>query len=213
MMYCKRLRELLDLYVDGELSAEATEAARLHLMECADCRRAERQLSLLRMGIRGAMAQYRPPVALQKWAGTRFSARARLSRVVLAAAAATASLFMIMGALSLPTARGFVATRLEQFAFDIDGPRTVEVEGHLICRDCELKRIYGADVIVASQGHSALETADGKIWNIMENAVSAPLINDKSLRGKWVKIRGTIYRRAGCVDVQSYEVRSPSQSG
>ena len=118
-----------------------------------------------------------------------------------------------VGAASHPVARGFLATLLERFAFDIDRPRTVEVVGHIICRECELKRLYGADVMVASQGHGALETADGKIWNFMENAVSAPLINDKSLQGKWVRIRGTIYRRAGCVEVQSYEIRPPPRSG
>jgi hypothetical protein len=213
MMQCKQIREVLDLYVDGELSAEALEAARLHLSECAECRRAERQLLLLREGVRKAVAQYRPSATLHRWMQARFGAAPRAGRVAIAAAVTTATVLVIVGTMSLPVARGFVATRLERFAFNIDAPRTVEVEGHVICRDCELKRLSGADVMVASQGHGALETSDGKIWNFMENAVSAPLINDKSLQGKWVRIRGTIYRRAGCVEVQSYEVRSPPKSG
>jgi hypothetical protein len=206
------MREVLDLYVDGELSAEATDAARRHLSECAACRRTEQQLLLLRKGVQAAVAQYQPPPQLQQWVHTRFGASRTLHRIAVMAACAIAVIALAL-ALSLPWGRGFVASLLERFAFQIDGPRTVELEGRVICRDCELKRVYGKDTIVASQGHGALETSDGKIWNFMQNAVSAPLIEDKSLQGKLVRIRGTIYRRAGCVEVESYQVLSARQSG
>ncbi len=48
MTDCKQMREVLDLYVDGELSPEATGVARLHINDCAACRPAERKLLLLR---------------------------------------------------------------------------------------------------------------------------------------------------------------------
>lgn len=209
MTDCKQMREVLDLYVDGELSAEATDAARLHLRECATCRRAEQQLLLLRNDIRAAVAQYQPPQKLEQWVHSRFNRLERLRHIAVVGACALSALALILSII-LPSTRGFVANQLERFAFQLDGPRIVQLEGRVICRDCELKRVYGADVIVASQGHGALETSDGKIWNFMLNAVSAPLIDDKSLQGKVVRIRGRIYRRAGCVEVQSYEVLSPS---
>ena len=53
---------------------------------------------------------------------------------------------------------------------------------------------------------------NGKIWNFMENTISGPLINDDSLQGKVVRIRGKIYRRAGCVEVHSYEIVSSGKS-
>ncbi len=212
MMRCKEVREALDLYVDGELGTEATDAARLHLSECAACHRAEQQLLLLRAGVRKAITQYQPPAKLQQWRQVRFGAPRRGGRIALAAASA-AMVMMLAAAMSLPETRGFVATLLERMAFDIDGPRTVEVEGYVMCRDCELKHVSRADVLVASQGHGALETADGKIWNFMENAVSAPLVDEESLQGKRVRIRGTIYRRAGCIEVQSYEILAPGKSG
>jgi hypothetical protein len=34
--------------------------------------------------------------------------------------------------------------------------------------------------MVASQGHGALETPDGKIWNFMESEISGPPLNDDS---------------------------------
>ena len=47
MMDCKNLRELLDLYVDGELSPEAKVQAETHLAECRSCQRAEKSPYLL----------------------------------------------------------------------------------------------------------------------------------------------------------------------
>jgi hypothetical protein len=47
----------------------------------------------------------------------------------------------------------------------------------------------------------------------MQNSISAPLIENKSLQGKLVRIRGTIYRRAGRVEVHSYEVLPSGKSG
>jgi hypothetical protein len=87
---------------------------------------------------------------------------------------------MLAGAMASPSARGFVASTMEQFAFHLDTPRTVELEGRIVCRECELNRVYGSDVMVASQGHGALETPDGKIWNFMESEISGPPLNDDS---------------------------------
>jgi len=207
MTDCKQMREVLDLYVDGELSPDATAAARLHLNDCTACRHAERELLLLREGVKSAVAQYRPPDHLAHWVHTRFRV-SRRRRLVAALTVAAILVLTMAGAMTLPSARGFVASAMEQFAFRLDTPRTVEIQGRIVCRECELKREYGSDVMVASQGHGALETADGKIWNFMESKVSGPLLNDDSLQGKVIRLRGKIYRRAGCVEVESYEIVS-----
>jgi putative zinc finger protein len=207
MTDCKQMREALDLYVDGELSPEATAAARLHLNECAACRQAERQLLLLREGVKGALAQYRPPDELAQWVHMRFGV-SRRRRLIAALTVAAVLVVTLAGAMASPSVRGFVASAMEQFAFHLDSPRTVEIEGRIVCRECELKRVYGSDVMVASQGHGALETPDGKIWNFMDTKVSGPLLNDDSLQGKVIRLRGKIYRRAGCVEVESYEIVS-----
>jgi hypothetical protein len=206
------MRELLDLYVDGELSPEATAAARLHLTDCEACGLAERELLLLREGIKSAVAEYRAPDELTRWVHTLFR-MSRRRRLVAAVTIAAILVLALAGAMAAsPAARGLVASRMEQFAFRIDTPRTVEIEGRIVCRECELKREYGSDVMVASQGHGALETPDGKIWNFMESKVSGPLLNDDSLQGKVIRLRGKIYRRAGCVEVESYEIVSSRQT-
>jgi anti-sigma factor RsiW len=64
-MDCKEFRELLDLYVDGELSPEATAAARVHLKECAACGRVEAQLLRLRRVLKHVATRHQPPPDLE----------------------------------------------------------------------------------------------------------------------------------------------------
>ena len=77
----------------------------------------------------------------------------------------------------------------------------------MVCRDCELHDLYGATSMCHLKGHrGALKTADGKIWNLMEGERAEQLIHNALSLGKKVRIRGRLYRRAGCVEVESYEV-------
>src|SRR5260370_33768267 len=54
MMDCKKLREVLDAYVDRELSVDATAQAEAHIAECSPCRRAVESLARLREAVRKA---------------------------------------------------------------------------------------------------------------------------------------------------------------
>jgi len=63
-MDCKEFREVLDLYVDQELSPEALSAAHLHVNECHSCRKVERQLLRLRTALKVAVTQHQPPTDL-----------------------------------------------------------------------------------------------------------------------------------------------------
>ena len=60
-MDCKEFREILDLYLDGELSSDASVKARLHVTECSRCSRAERELLKLRSALKHVFSQYQPP--------------------------------------------------------------------------------------------------------------------------------------------------------
>lgn len=65
-MDCKEFRELLDLYVDGELSPEATLSARAHLEECGACSRVERQLVRLRGAVKRVVSEVELPLELER---------------------------------------------------------------------------------------------------------------------------------------------------
>jgi len=63
-MDCKEFREKLDLYVDGELAAEATSAAQFHERECPSCQRAAAALMSLRRQIKSEVARHQLPPEL-----------------------------------------------------------------------------------------------------------------------------------------------------
>jgi len=64
-MDCKEFRERLDLYVDGELSAEEAFGAREHLKGCASCARAEAGLRHLRSSLKRVVNRHLPPAGLE----------------------------------------------------------------------------------------------------------------------------------------------------
>lgn len=63
-MDCKEFREALDLYVDGELTPQASLSARAHLDVCTACRRVEQQLAALRRAVKRVVNQHEPPSEL-----------------------------------------------------------------------------------------------------------------------------------------------------
>jgi len=204
-MDCKEIREVLDFYVDGELSVDAAAWATAHLNECAPCRRAHEELLRLRRAVKLVVAQHRPPPDLTTRIQSHLPSSSR--RVLVPALA----IFLIVSSLAglgrFGSTRLYVASAMERVAFHLDTPRTIGLEGWLVCRDCELQALYGAGSMCRIKGHhGALKTADGKIWNLMEDDRTEQLIHRASWLGKKVRVRGRLYRRAGCVEVQSYEV-------
>jgi anti-sigma factor RsiW len=77
-MDCKEFRESLDLYADGELAPEAEATARVHLNECAACRRAEAELLRLRRALKRTVAQQQPPPELVRRVAALTNPRWRL---------------------------------------------------------------------------------------------------------------------------------------
>ncbi len=206
MMDCKNLREVLDLYVDGELSPEATVQAEAHLAECQACRRAADRLQGLRHAVKTAVSQYQPAPQL--------ASRVRKSTVspwhrrpAWALAVATAALLIVAFAVSAAQLRGAVANTLEAAAFHLDDSRSVVMEGLLLCRDCQLKKEYGYHAMCPLKGHhGTLQAKDGKIWNILDGDASEDLIHNSALLGRTVRIHGRCFRRASSIEVDSYEV-------
>src|SRR6266851_221692 len=186
MMDCKDLREVLDLYVGGELSPEATVQAEAHLAECHACRRAAERLRRLRQAVKAAVSQYQPPPQLAN--SVRKSTLSPWHRrPAWALAVAAAALLIVALAVSVPQLRGTVANTLEVAAFHLDDSRSVVMEGILLCRDCQLKKEYGYRAMCPLKGHhGTLQTKDGKIWNILDGDASEDLIHNSALLGRTV---------------------------
>ncbi|HYL11509.1 MAG TPA: zf-HC2 domain-containing protein [Terriglobales bacterium] len=205
MMDCKDIREILDLYVDGELSPEATVQAETHLAECVPCRSAVARLNRLRQIVKTTVGQYQPMPQLVDRVRQSTISRWRRPRTWVPVAA-TVLLIAVMS-LFAPQIRGAVANGLEVAAFHLDDSRATVMEGKLLCRDCLLKEEYGYHAMCPTRGHhGSLQTRDGKIWHILDGEASEELIHNSKLLGRTVRIHGRCFRRASSIEVDSYEV-------
>ncbi len=205
MMDCKNIREILDLYVDGELSPEANAQAEAHLAECVACRNTVARLKRLRQAVKTAVGQYRPTAQLvDQVRQSTISWRRRPTTWV--PVAATALLIAVM-ALFAPEIRAAIANELEVAAFHLDDSRATVMEGRLLCRDCLLKEEYGYHAMCPTRGHhGSLQTKDGKIWSILDGDASEDLIHNSALLGRSVRIHGRCFRRASSIEVDRYEI-------
>jgi anti-sigma factor (TIGR02949 family) len=205
MMDCKKLREVLDAYMDHELSVDAAAQAEAHIAECDACRRAVENLARLREAVRSAAGTPEAPAQLVE--RVRSSVSPRWQRA--AAIQAIAATLVLAGALTLfvPSVRGAAATALDFLSLKLDDTRQVELEGKLICRDCQLEKQYGYHAMCPLTGHHGwLQTSDGRLWGILEGNASQELVHNSKLLGRTVKIRGRIFRKAGSIEVNGYEL-------
>ena len=206
MMDCKKLREIMDAYVDRELSPEAAAQAETHIAECNGCRRAVEGLTRLREAVRTAAGKPEAPAHLLERVQRSVSPRWRRGVAVQAIAAT----LVLAGALTLfvPSVRGAAATALDFLSLKLDESRQVVLEGKVLCRDCQLEKEYGYHAMCPLTGHHGwLQTSDGRLWSILEGKVSQDLIHNSSLLGRRVRIRGRIIRKAGSIEVSDYELR------
>jgi Putative zinc-finger len=205
MMDCKKLREVLDAYVDRELSVDATAQAEAHIAECDTCRRAVGNLARLRAGVRAAAGKAEAPVELIEHIRSSVSPRWHRATAIQAIAAT----LVLVGVLTLfvPSVRGAAATALDFLSLKLDDTRQVELEGKLICRDCQLEKQYGYHAMCPLTGHHGwLQTSDGRLWSFLEGTASEELIHNSKLLGRRVKIHGRIFRKAGSIEVSGYEL-------
>jgi hypothetical protein len=101
----------------------------------------------------------------------------------------------------------------DQAIVHLADPKTVELRATVICRDCELKHRHGERTMCQRIGHhGAIVTSDGRIWNIVEQPASHDLIHNNSLLGRTVRLRARLFRDAGSIAVESYQILSHSEA-
>ncbi len=205
MMDCKKLREVLDAYVDRELAPDAAAQAEAHIAECSGCRRAVEALVKLREAIREAAGNPEAPAHLVQ--SVRSSLQPAWTRLVAVQAIAALLLLAVTLTFFVPTLRGAAATALDYLALKLDDSRPVVLEGKLLCRDCQLEKEYGYHAMCPLTGHhGAIVTSDGRIWNLLEGENSRELIHNSSLLGRKVRVEGHMYRKAGSIAVNNYQL-------
>jgi len=214
MMDCKEFRELLDRYVDSELPVEAVAAAEAHFLNCPRCARAVAHLERMQRAVRQAVASHTPPADLDRRVRRSFKpwwVPGSLSAPIGRRLAVAAVLVLAVG-VGLTSANGSgvaeaVAGAMDRVVIQWTSPSDVTIEGRLVCRDCELEKRHGERAMCSRIGHhGAIETRDGRIWNIVEQPASADLIHNNALLGKMVRVRARLFREAGSLSIATYTI-------
>ncbi len=87
------------------------------------------------------------------------------------------------------------------------------LKGELVCTGCTLKKLDGANAQCNLYAHHALgfRSADGTIWNIVDNAVGHDVIRAHTLLGhKKAEVKGYIYPIANQLEITSIDVEGVS---
>jgi hypothetical protein len=158
----------------------------------------------LRSALKRTVSAPEPPPDLEGRIRTAISGGRPWLRWGAAAAAAVLLLSVIgVDAYRLRVEHG-TANAMDRVALNLDDSSEVVLRGTLLCRDCELERRYGVEAPCRKIGHhGAIATADGHIWNLVEQKTAAELIHNESLLGRQIVVRGRVFRGARTLVVDS----------
>lgn len=207
-MTCTQFRDALDCYLDRELAPEAMAAADYHRIDCPSCDRLAADARELQASVKRTVEAVALPDGLDARVRVATAPRWARPRVWLPAAAAVILMVLAGGAVRGRVGTG-TANAMDQLALRLDGSSEVVLHGVLLCRDCELEHRYGVEAPCRTIGHhGAIATADGRIWNLVEQKAAADLIHDESLLGRQIVVRGRVFRGARALVIESYQFQS-----
>ena len=208
-MTCAQFRDVLDCYLDRELAPDALAAADHHCADCAACGRLLTTARGLKALVRRTVEATDTPAGLEARVRAATAPRWSRPRVWMPAAAAAVLIALLgTGALGGRVETG-AANAMDRLALRLDGSSEVVLHGVLLCRDCELEHRYGIEAPCKKIGHhGAIATADGRIWNLVEQKAAADLIHNESLLGRQIVVRGRVFRGARALVIDSYQFQS-----
>lgn len=208
-MTCSQFRDSLDCYLDRELSPDGMEAAERHRAECPVCDRLGAQALALRSALKRTVTAREASPDLERRIRRAIDGRRPMLRWVLAVAAAVLVLSVIGADAYRTRVEHGTANVMDRVALNLDESSEVVLHGTLLCRDCELERRYGIEAPCRRIGHhGAIATADGHIWNLVDQKTAAELIHNESLLGRQIVVRGRVFRGARTLVVESYRFES-----
>ena len=187
-----------------------------HRGDCAACHADADHLLRLKSAVRQTVQGVAVPPDLEARVGvavTAFGGGERsgrwLARRWVALAAAAVVLAAVSFAATRPSVEMGTADALDRLALRVDDSSPVVLEGTVLCRDCELEHRYGVKANCPVIGHhGAIATADGRIWNIVEQRASASLIHDAQVLGKKIVVHGRVFRGSRALVIERYQIVS-----
>lgn len=208
-MTCTQFRDALDCYLDRELAPEAMAAADQHRADCPACDRLAGSARELKASVQRTVAAVQAPEGLEARVRLAMAPPWTRPRAWLPAVAAAVILMLLAGGVMRGRVETGAANAMDRLALRLDGSSEVVLHGVLLCRDCELEHRYGIEAPCKKIGHhGAIATADGRIWNLVEQQAATELIHNDSLLGRQILVRGRVFRGARALVIDSYQFQS-----
>ncbi|MDQ7064117.1 MAG: zf-HC2 domain-containing protein [candidate division KSB1 bacterium] len=217
MKACQELEPLLTAYVDGELVEKEIVEVEEHLQICRTCRE---QIDLQSSMKKLLRERYRTE-------NTPLHVRARIRRMLFGSRpvpgfmemlAEAFALHRFKGAFALVTLLFFVGYpylsavvrtggRISGFALGRDHVelKPVEVEGEVLCVDCELLEKAHLTHTHEADHRMGIKTPDGKIWNIIPAGEGKNLLHNDKLMHKKLRVRGYAYPGGVYLNVERFQ--------
>lgn len=206
---CIDLSVLISRYVDSELDQEEKAKVEKHLESCTACKESYVEEIQVKELVRERLPKVKAPAYLQNRIRRMLIRKGsrpgfwQLVQSLFTYQPVTTSFALAMLALLmiLPAVQNLESHfNLEQ------GSKTAQLQGRIICLDCELSREVEEVVHDPATHRQGLKAEDGKIWTFVRGSSNTVLFRDQKLLSRIARVSGIVFRNSQYIYVQEYEL-------
>ncbi len=217
MKLCQELEPLLTAYVDGELLGQENKTVEEHLKQCRHCQKQIEQQSALKKLLRERYRMETTPAhvraRIRRWLSSNQPVPGFLELLgeafTLHRFKGALALMTLLFFIGYPYLRGVVhpSEQVEGFALGPDQVelKPVEVEGEVLCVDCELLDKANLPHAHDADHRMGIKTPAGKIWNIIPSGKGKALLHNDQLIHKRLRVKGYAYPGGVYLNVERYQ--------
>jgi mycothiol system anti-sigma-R factor len=207
---CSKYASLITGYIDGELNAEQKQETKAHLADCPECESAYLSELRVKKTIKQRLPIYEAPITLQRRIRRQIASseskpglRQLLHPIfVYRPLSASLSLAFLMLLILVPIYQQF---RYQHDAFSTS--RNVEVNGEIVCLDCEVFSKEGESEVPHEGVHRAgIMTEDQRIWTFVNAPALESVLHSRESNPKKARIIGDLFPNARYMYVKNYEL-------
>lgn len=212
---CEKISDKLSGFIDGEIGAVAIQDITAHLEHCPDCSDKEKTQRAVKSTLTNPALRLATPhdvrarlVRAIEHQPERFSFGALVQRLFefqpVPAFATVIAVVALTGILSFWGGHKMLTNTAahEPLALLVNS----EMEGEVVCIDCELLAVSGTPHIHDANHRAGLRCNDGQFWNILQTDKGTEFGRLENLISKRVRVKGHIFPEQHLVDITEYSV-------
>ncbi len=208
---CDKFLVLITRYIDDELDASGKSKVKTHLNDCSKCNQTYTEEVQVKKLVRERLPIVKAPANLRSRIRRNLIRDGNrpgfwqlvhslfLYRPMTASFAMALIAFLIL----LP------AVQSPDNPFNVQGEQTkiAQLEGEIICLDCEFRSKSGVSPAHDPQAHRhGLKAEDESIWTFVQASSNNELLQDQKLLRKKALVSGILFRKSHYIYVQEYEL-------